>query len=360
MLAPIVRYFWSYCLFYLLDHSKVSNLRSVVGLCLPIKELQESFFDTFEKAITYNSEESWISLLSLYTHLLRNWTSSLLAIDDNSASTPGHLSSLVSHSSNLVLRILTDHPSISAHAAVLHHLNTLADTISYAPTHALIRILTPSPKTVYLLNFLNPSIYTLSSLTAILAVYKVSFEDCIARQHATGSGPEYPRPYVNEFNGFLMDICNLLWRSRAFNTTDTNALGCLLPATIYPALRRYTDNLSPSHGLQGLFSLSCHPALAALSIAAFREMEDRAVEEQGEDTVTERHAGPVTQRSLGLLGQNGGARVGWSDYRLEVLQWMANRGADGIRELMFRTMKLLMAAKSPTNGGSAQASPVVR
>ena len=63
----------------------------------------------------------------------------------------------------------------------------------------------------------------------------------------------------------------------------------------------------------------------------------------GSGSVTERHAGPVTQRSLALLGQNGGVKVGWSDYRLEVLQWLADMGSDGVKELMFKTMKLLMS-----------------
>ena len=155
-----------------------------------------------------------------------------------------------------------------------------------------------------------------------------------------------------------MDICNLIWRSRAFNTTDTNALGCLLPVSIYPSLRRYTENSSPPYALQGLFSLSYHPALAALSIAVLREMEDHAVEEQGE-SITERHAGPVTQRSLALLGQNGGIKVNWSDYRLEVLQWLADIGAEGVRDLMFRTMKLLMT-KSPVEAPTPQALQVAR
>ncbi|KAG0260978.1 hypothetical protein DFQ27_003256 [Actinomortierella ambigua] len=37
--------------------------------------------------------------------------------------------------------------------------------------------------------------------------------------------PGYSRDYVTFFNSFVMDICNFLWRSRAFNKTDKNARG---------------------------------------------------------------------------------------------------------------------------------------
>ncbi|KAG0232922.1 hypothetical protein BGW42_007831 [Actinomortierella wolfii] len=37
--------------------------------------------------------------------------------------------------------------------------------------------------------------------------------------------PGYSREYVTFFNSFVMDICNFLWRSRAFNKTDKNARG---------------------------------------------------------------------------------------------------------------------------------------
>ena len=183
----------------------------------------------------------------------------------------------------------------------------------------------------------------------------------------TGSGalvePAYPRHYVNEFNGFLMDICNLIWRARAFNTADTNALGCLLPPPVYLALRSYLDDsVAPPQSLLQLFSLSYHPALAALSIASFRDMEDRIIEAEerqdrmdvdGADRLRVRHAGPVGQRSLALLGPEGGIKLGWTEYRLEVLNWLAERGVGGVGELMFCTMKLLMTGKGSTSTPNA-------
>ena len=110
------------------------------------------------------------------------------------------------------------------------------------------------------------------------------------------------------------DTCNLLFRSRAFNTTDAHALGCLVPPTLTTALSNYTAALEPPQPLTGLFSLSQHPALIVLSIAAFREIEAAAEEKEGEHSVVVRHAGPVTQKSLVTLGREGGIRMDVSIY----------------------------------------------
>ena len=48
--------------------------------------------------------------------------------------------------------------------------------------------------------------------------------------------------------------------------------------------------------------------LAALNIAAFREMED-AADEADPGVVSVRHAGPITQKSLAQLGRDGGVKV---------------------------------------------------
>ncbi|MCJ1483484.1 hypothetical protein MMC06_003651 [Schaereria dolodes] len=160
---------------------------------------------------------------------------------------------------------------------------------------------------------------------------------------------EYPRDYVNHFNGFLMDICNLLWRSRAFNTSDTNALGCLLAPSILPLLRTHVEALKPPQSVTSLFSLSNNSAICALSIAAFRDLEDKS-EEGEEGSVQMRHAGPVGQRSLAALAADGGITVGWAEYRLEVLKWLGEIGVDGIGQLMFCTMKHLMG---PAKGATA-------
>jgi centromere protein I len=149
----------------------------------------------------------------------------------------------------------------------------------------------------------------------------------------------YPKEYVNHFNGFLMDICNCIWRSRAFNTSDINALGCLLPTSIVNSLTKYVSNLDPSISLTTLFSLSMSPLFALLAISYVRELEDK------KEDIEIRHAGPVTQASLKQLEKDGGLRLSWADYRLGVLRYLENKGVTGVGELMYNTMKHLMTAR---------------
>ncbi len=143
---------------------------------------------------------------------------------------------------------------------------------------------------------------------------------------------------VGKLNGYLMDICNLLFRSRAFNTTDPNAMGCLLPSSTLPVLESYLSALSPTYDLSTPFSLSYNPILAALSLAAFRDLEEASQPAEGI-----RHAGgPVNEKSLTALAEDGGLSLGWKDYRLRVMEWLAERGVEGVGELMGCTMKGLM------------------
>ena len=375
-------------------------------------DVHQEILAPLESVYGDGSEEAQLALIGFYTLLLRMWTVRVLSMPE--APWPQPLTPLIEHVSILTLSILSVHHSYTAINAVLEYLSTLGHTMSHATHHPAIRIIYPPPRVVYLLAFLNPTVSALSSLTATLAVLKLAFEASISRSlarrssmhasfRASGSqagspatpttpttplttvAADYPRPYVNAFNGFLMDMCNLIWRSRAFNTNDTNALGCMLPAPVNATLRAYANTVDPPQALTQLFSLSLHPALVALSIATFRELEDAAVDDEAEPearpangdrrpgpdgvrvnghgrprrhpTITARHAGPVAQKSLSSLARQGGLAVSWADYRLGVLRWLREMGAGGIEELMFCTMKLLMGNKPPASSGATAATP---
>ena len=387
----------------------------VLSLCSPecswLADLHQEILSGLESVFSDGSEDAQLALIRFYTLLLRMWTARVLSMPE--APWPQPLTLLIKHVFTLTLSILSVHHSYTAINAVLEYLAALGHTMSHATHHPAIRIIYPPPRVVYLLAFLNPTVSALSSLTATLAAFKLAFEASISRSLARRSSihgnartsssqadspatpttpttplttiaADYPRPYVNAFNGFLMDMCNLIWRSRAFNTNDTNALGCMLPASVNAALRAYANILNPPQSFTQLFSLSLHPALVALSIATFRALEDAAVEEEeqearqtnGDDrlgfddvrvnghgrprrgrTITARHAGPVGQKTLSALAQQGGIVVSWADYRLGVLRWLSQMGAGGIEELMFCTMKLLMGNKQPASSGAMTATP---
>lgn len=64
-----------------------------------------------------------------------------------------------------------------------------------------------------------------------------------------------------------------------------------------------------------------------------------------------RHAGPVSQKSLARLREEGRVKVGWAEYRMGVLRWLAARGVRGVGELMGVTMKQLMNGEGKGLGG---------
>ena len=73
--------------------------------------------------------------------------------------------------------------------------------------------------------------------------FKIAFElyESASRERQDRGGlamPAYSRDFVNYFNGFVMDLCNCLWRNRALNNADKNALGCQIPESPRNRLRR--------------------------------------------------------------------------------------------------------------------------
>ncbi|KFY46422.1 hypothetical protein V494_00465 [Pseudogymnoascus sp. VKM F-4513 (FW-928)] len=316
----------------------------------PFEELHLSTFQPLEWAILDDTPTSQIDLLTFYTSIIRNWTSSLLS-STPPPFTSATINALTTHVNVLTLAILQtgDSQSTITHHSILSFYEAMASLLSQPSLQPHVRITTPPSALVYTLHFAQ-SLSTFSRLCAILALYKRAFETAMSKpvparpDPSQGPVPEsYPKEYVNHFNGFLMDICNCLWRSRAFNTTDTNALGCLLPPSLLPRFTSYVSSLDTGLTLPSLFTLSYSPVLCNLSISYLRELEDKADEAEG--GIKTRHAGPVTQKSLVALGKEGGLQLSWADYRLGVLTYLERRGAKGVGELMYNTMKHLMTAR---------------
>lgn len=156
---------------------------------------------------------------------------------------------------------------------------------------------------------------------------------------------QYDASYVNRFNGYLMDCCNCIWRGRAFNTTDQNAQGCCIRPTYAKVLNSYIASLHQGLSLHTLFTLSYNPILALESIEVIREKEVEEIERGENSQLVTRHAGPATQESLKTLVQQGGIRVSWASYRVEVLSRLENKGAGGVATMMYNTMKNLMGSR---------------
>jgi centromere protein I len=233
---------------------------------------------------------------------------------------------------------------------VLEFYRSLADLFSHASENARIRLTVPLPPTVYTIAF-TPSIAIISILNSILAGYKSSFEASLTSEviePLNPSEPLYEPNLVRQFNGYVMDMCNLLWRNRALNAEDPNALGCLIPHASVDALTNYIRNVNEANrhydresafnpSLPSIFSLSHHAAFCNLSAACFAELEENQQIPDHRPKLRK----PVTQKALQALEKDGGAKITWQEYRVHMLDWLEAIGSRGTSNLMRSTMKAL-------------------
>lgn len=358
-----------------------------------VADFKTTYLHPTETAVVSSgTSNAYDRLLAFYTFVVQNWNQAANASDPETdeASNSSNFAALTSHISSAILSILTSQPNtpLSTATAILTYFTTLASLSS-----PLTPLTIPDAHTLYTLLF-HPSLATLSHLTALLATYKRAFEaDLTADTNNNGStqatATNLPRAVTNAFNGYLMDVANLLWRSRGLTAQDPNALACLCAPGVADALNAWLASLppltisstnatapgtGPDYALPSLFGLSHNALTASLALAAFQDVEERwaAIEGRSEgrrenaDNVAAAAAaaakhppGPVTQRTLSRLSRASGTNrpdLNWKTYRVRVLEWLAERGAGGLRDFMFVTMKDLMREASSVPGGGAAAA----
>lgn len=292
-----------------------------------------------EALLDDDTTQSKLALLTYYRNLLNRWAVFVLTNPQSSATAKEPITALINRADTLALSIVQSSQAVSTLSTVLSFYESIASIISNSSLKETVRIIIPPTELIYTLNF-TPSLTIVSRLCGILALYKRAFEIAMAPKKPGANAKEaYLTEYVNHFNGFLMDICNCIWRGRAFNTTDTNAQGCGIHPDTTLLLDRYVKSLGTDLSLMPLFSLSFSPVLCLITISFVRELEDAA------EDIEVRHPGPVTTQSLKQLERDGGLKLSWADYRLGALHFMENRGVAGIGELMYNTMKHLMSAR---------------
>ncbi|KAH8663962.1 Mis6-domain-containing protein [Xylariales sp. PMI_506] len=294
-------------------------------------ELYSRIFSPVESKVLQGSPDAQLEILACYTGLLRHWTSLLLSRDKLSIQVTAAASELIQHVNRLCLTILQTSSNISAHSIVLDFYEQVAHLSSNKRLSPHLRFVFPPPSLVYILHF-SSSPATASRLYNVLVLYKAGFQGTPRTR--------YTMQYINEFNGFLMDICNCLWRSRAFNAKDTNAHACLIADSVITDLTSYVESLDMGINLASLFTLTTSPALGMLATTYLRELEDEEME-QGTGELDVRHAGPVTKTSLAALARNGGVNVSWDEYRQGILEYLERHSLSGARHLMENTMTTL-------------------
>ncbi len=292
-----------------------------------------------EHSILDNTPTSQVALLKFYTLLLRRWTATMLATETPvPAPVAASIPKLIEHVNRLALTLTQTSPTVGTHLDLLDFYEAAASLYSKPTLLQLIDITIPPPLLVYTLHF-SHSLVVVSRLCGVLASYKLAWEavmsPAVARQLTRRE-----RDQIDTFNGFLMDICNCLWRGRAFSTTDLNAQGCRIPPPVQATLAAYVAAGDAGLSLATAFGLSYSPLLCLQSIAHVRKLEDDEMA-----VIRARHGGPVTQASLGQLANRGGLKLSWQEYRAGVLRHLEAQGFPGIPELMYNTMKNLMKTR---------------
>ncbi|KAH6840854.1 Mis6-domain-containing protein [Chaetomium sp. MPI-CAGE-AT-0009] len=296
-----------------------------------------------EQAMLDNSPAAQVSLLKFHTLLLQRWTVTLEATERPASLPVAAVPRLIIHVNELALTITQTSPAVDTYLHILDFYEAAGTLYSKAKLLPYIDIVNPPPLLVYLLYF-SPSLAVVSRLCGILATYKRAWEVVMS--------PAVKRPVtdleqrqIRVFNGFLMDICNCLWRGRAFSTTDANAQGCRIQEPVKAALGAYMRAVDSDLSLEVAFGLSHSPLLCLLSASYVRQLEEDEMED-----LHARHAGPVTQRSLGRLAKRGGLDLSWQDYRVGVLSYLETKGFPGIAELIRSTMKNVTRVEGAATG----------
>ena len=225
---------------YLLSWDGCENRDHILELMeyLPrhsFENLQKDFFSTLEEKLLGAQPTPRAAVLDFYSSLVRQWGVALRAEQAPSASDDfAPLTPLIRHVELLVLTVLELPPSVNGDnmdqqpisSAILRFYMTLADIFTYASDNGHIRLDIPLAPTIYILAFTS-SLAQISLLCSALGSYKFSFEASLTSQtlqSPKSSTAPYPPQILGQFNGYIMDLCNLIWRNRGLNIDDPNAL----------------------------------------------------------------------------------------------------------------------------------------
>ncbi|KAF9891303.1 hypothetical protein FE257_004158 [Aspergillus nanangensis] len=341
-------------IYHLLEYADIEDYDSARGALLA----------PLESAVLANMDPSQTSLLDFYCSLIRQWSVKLrtqpFTLEESQP-----LRRLISHAETLALSVLEcpvasqdtsggpDEPELEPEPVTLSVIElfcTLADVFSHASANGNIRLTIPLAPTIYSLVF-TPANSIISIVCTVLSKYKAAFETSLATKELQAPNTTealYPPDVVGQFNGYIMDICNLLWRNRGLNSDDPNALGCLISAPTTRAFAQYTQEIhnasrdrrreaSFTYTISSMFSLSHHVALCNMSAACFADIEEERNMAEDQPKLKK----PVTQKALSALEKEGGIKTTWQEYRVQMLDWLEATGSVGIGNLMRSTMKAL-------------------
>jgi centromere protein I len=314
------------------------NVDSILGLLSYISI--ESFHETYatylapaENAVASHIPSSYSKLVDFYTSLLQHQLA--VANPGNARLIKPALESLTTHVATLSTSILLSLPP-STNSDLVSSIISFYELLSTSTKPRVVPIMLPPMHLVYLLAQ-GTSSTAFSRICGILGAYKFAFD-----RHPKPVKDHYPASTTDSFNSCLRDIYNLVWVARAFNIAEQKSVGLYCDPALRAELNDYLSGLDREYAIGTAFGLSNNPWLASSAAAVWRAVEEREIEKEGYDRSSIRyHQGPVSQRSLESLKRKGGVSIEWDGaegYKVFVIQWLGQRGLDGIKDLMFATV----------------------
>ncbi|KAF9963863.1 hypothetical protein BGZ70_007145 [Mortierella alpina] len=256
------------------------------------------------------------------------------------------------------------------HLAVQHGVLSFFDLIStLTGTYRLpLAVVIPDSTIVYRC-FLSSSGMSVSRICGIVYQFKQAFEafeqdqqlqyellvqsQLSHREGAVGDGddpekqaampapqeiPGYSREYVVLFNSFVMDICNFLWRNRAFNKSDKNARGFLMDQQAIAHTRQVCVDGGLS--MNNMLSITHSLALSGYSARFLRSLEER-----NGIPVAKRLKAPASTPALKDMVSKGGLNMTFDEYRIQYLDHLEAKGFEGVSQFLFDCITNLLQRK---------------
>ncbi|CAM0139970.1 hypothetical protein VKS41_007623 [Umbelopsis sp. WA50703] len=174
---------------------------------------------------------------------------------------------------------------------------------------------------------LSSSGVALSRMCGILLQYHLAFQENSDRSEDWKA--TYTKEYVNIFNSIVMDVCNAIWRNRAFNNVDSHASGMTLPAYVVEQLNEVCQ--SRNQNLGTALSITHSAALAGYSMRFMQDKEKMA-------GLTQTHSQPVTASVLLESAESGGVNMKLREFREQLLDHLDTVGFVGMKEFLYATM----------------------
>ena len=301
-----------------------------------------------EQALLSSGMPSYERVIGLYKALLQHRVSVLAQHQPTrrqpALSSPEQqfLKDLVAHLATISTSLILSLPP-SVGAGLASSIISCWELLSSSSKPHIVPIILPPMRLVYHM-LQSSSADMVSRICGIVGNYKKAFDG-----HPKPVKHYYPNELTDEQNWCLRDIYNLFWVARGLAVADQKSVGMHCDPALRSILNDYLSGLDREYAIGHTFGLSHNAWLASMSSAAWHALEEREIDLEGYDRGSiVWHRGPVSQRSLAAL-RNGGVDVDWEGtrgYKVFVLNWLADRGLAGLRDLMFATVIDLKSGQS--------------